>query len=332
MVKKKEVPKKGIKKPKGIKKKKMIVVQGVSVDFTLPSESRLKEHHIERDDKTKIDESITIREAPRRIMNLLKTQRRKFYRELQRNAFVIGKGAGHRNLYIVPLEKVDKFLQLRDEMSGAYREIDGEIRRYFDGETTDEEKAYLEQVKRYLNERGLMMKDCPTVAEHFTVDFLPLRMDPSFFEDYVDEETKKKLADSMAKVKKEIEDTRKRIISKEIEDLNGRFEVLLKRLLDATRKVNPTSVEKTVDNIMDLAKTGGVDWVIEDVADATKDLAVILSKEKVEEKDLKKTVEKLAKVIDINVTDNPLKDLEYARMQLKGVTPRQLALLKKLEE
>lgn len=315
------------------RKKTKIIIKGMTLDFQLPSESRLSENFLRQDTKTEINEKIQIRIAPTRLTNKFKTLRRKFYTELEKHAFILGKGAGHRNLYLVPVKFVPSFLEKKEELAEEYQKLEREIVAYLTGKTSEEEQEYLEKVKTYLAERGIGLKIVTTgIADAFKVDLFPLEMSPDVFEEYLDSKAKKQLDTSLDIVKREVEETRRRLIEREVLDLQRRFEEIIGKLIDASKKrVKPKVIEKSINEIMDLAEAGGVDWMIKDVACATKDLSHILTKKEVSDGELKKTVKKLGRTIGMSTSDDPYFDLEKAREKLLNQIPeRWLSLMDEL--
>lgn len=314
------------------KKKTKIIIKGMTLDFQLPSESRLSENFLRQDTKTEINEKIQIRIAPTRLTNKFKSLRRKFYTELEKHAFILGKGAGHRNLYLVPVKFVPSFLEVKEELSEEYKKLESNINSYLMGKTSEEEQEYREKVREYLAERGIEFRVTTGIADAFNVDLFPLEMSPNVFEEYLDSKAKKQLDTSLDIVKREVEETRRRLIEREVMDLQRRFEEIIGKLIDASKKrVKPKVIEKSIDEIMDLAEAGGVDWMIKDVACATKDLTHILTKKEVSDGELKKTVKKLGRTIGMSTSDDPYFDLEKAREKLLNQIPeRWLSLMDEL--
>lgn len=314
------------------KKKTKIIIKGMTLDFQLPSESRLSENFLRQDTKTEINEKIQIRIAPTRLTNKFKSLRRKFYTELEKHAFILGKGAGHRNLYLVPVKFVPSFLEVKEELSEEYKKLESNINSYLMGKTSEEEQEYREKVREYLAERGIEFRVTTGIADAFNVDLFPLEMSPNVFEEYLDSKAKKQLDTSLDIVKREVEETRRRLIEREVMDLQRRFEKIIGKLIDASKKrVKPKVIEKSIDEIMDLAEAGGVDWMIKDVACATKDLTHILTKKEVSDGELKKTVKKLGRTIGMSTSDDPYFDLEKAREKLLNQIPeRWLSLMDEL--
>jgi len=314
------------------KKKTKIIIKGMTLDFQLPSESRLSENFLRQDTKTEINEKIQVRIAPTRLTNKFKSLRRKFYTELEKHAFILGKGAGHRNLYLVPVKFVPSFLEVKEELAGEYKKLESNINSYLMGRTSEEEQEYREKVKTYLAERGIEFRVTTGIADAFNVDLFPLEMSPDVFEEYLDSKAKKQLDTSLDIVKREVEETRRRLIEREVMDLQRRFEEIIGKLIEASKKrVKPKVIEKSIDEIMDLAEAGGVDWMIKDVACATKDLTHILTKKEVSDGELKKTVKKLGRTIGMSTSDDPYFDLEKAREKLLNQIPeRWLSLMDEL--
>lgn len=311
---------------------KDILIQGVAPDFILPSEGQLRIHGYRENGEIK--ENVFIFAAPSSYSNSFKNSRRAFYNALQRNAFVLGKGQGGRNLYLIPLENVESFMDTVNDLRQQFKDLETEINFYLRGETTEEEKEYLQKVKEYLEkEEGVFTKDLSfRVHLNFTITLLPLRIDSKTFIRFADDEIRGKMKKSLKLLEEEFQRTRERLIHQMISDLNLRFSKILQRLakaVDTKYTVRHDSICAAVDETMALAMSVNLHHQIEDLADAVKATAEVLSHKEISKKALEMATSEIARALRIE-SDNPSEILKKACYDLEGMSARAAEVIRRM--
>ena len=309
-----------------------ILIQGVTVDFKLPSGGQLIIHGFRENGEIK--ENVFIFAAPSHYSNSFKNARRKFYRSLQRNAFVLGKGQGGRNLYLIPFENIESFMDVVDELREEFRDLEAEINAYLTEETTQEEKEYLTKVREYLEkESGVYAKDLNfKVSLNLKVSLLPLRIDSNTFMNFANDQIREKMKNSLKLLEEEFQKTRESLIHQMIGDLTYRFSEILQKLAKAAETkytVRYDSICAAVDETMSLAMSVGLHHQIEDLAGAVKATAEVLSHKKIEEKALEMATSEIARALDIE-SDDPSEILKKATYDLSAMSARAAEVVRRM--
>ena len=312
------------------------LIEGVTIDFALPSEGQIRIHgHRENGE---IKENVFIFAAPSNYSNLFKNLRRKFYTALKKFAFILGKGEGGRNLYLIPFENIPAFLETIDELKEQFKELENEINAYLSSSTTEAEREYLENVRKYLQDQTNVYSDSALnfrVELNFSYYLTPLRMDSKTLLGFADDHIRKALENSMERCEEEFQKTRERLIHQMVATLNEKFSVILKRLATACleeKHVKYPSICRAVDETMALAMSvnlGPIHKGIEDLADAIKATAEVLSEKKLEKESLEIATAKIAKALEIEATD-PSEILEKATYDLNAMSARAAEVIRRM--
>lgn len=313
-----------------------VLVQGVTVDFTLPSEGKLHIHGVRTIEGKQFKEDIGITIAPETYKTRFKNERRKFYRRLSEVSFILGKGEGHRNLYLIPLENVPEFLKTVEEVKEDFQEIQEEINAYLAKQTTDEEQEYLESVHEYVRQHSDVFQGVNFDYEvflNFDVSLMPLRIDTATFKEIAADQVTQEMEKSLEQLKVEFARTRHKIVKRMVADLNLRFSGILKKLAGAAEtKYAPQygAMQKAISQTVRLAETANLDWLIRDLAEAVDATASVLSEKNFDQAALKRTTKLIAKALDLDPNDEPSDILWKAQTNLETMDERTRALIERM--
>jgi len=314
-----------------------ILVQGVTLDFSLPSEGRFRVNGVRKVEGREIKEDVGIFTTPTRFRNKFKNLRRKFYKLLAECAFILGKGEGNRNFYLIPLQNVQRFLDGVREIEEEFKELEDEINRYFNQQTTDEERKFLQNVQEYIEEQEKVFHSTSlfSLRAHlnFDISLMPLRIDTATFMDIATDQVKQEMDRALKQLKDEFSRTRRRIIEKMVSDLHSRFSRIMQKLAQAAEtKYAPRydSMRAAVEETTNLAKTVNLDWLISDLAEACDATALVLSRKKYDEKELEKATSLIAKALRLPSADKPIEILKKATYNLETMDERLRALVTRM--
>lgn len=309
-----------------------ILVQGVTIDFQVPSGGQLTIHGVRGEGDIK--ENVFIFAAPSSYRNAFNNKRRKFYIALNRYGFVLGKGQGTRNLYLIPMGNVVPFMETVKELQAEYEDLEKDINDYLNGRCQEEEREYLEKVRAYIEKQtGVFEKKLSLeVSLKFEVSLMPLQIDSNTFMRFADDQVREKMSESLKLLEEEFIQTREEIISRMIEDLNRRFgEILQKLVKAATSKyyVRYDAIEKAIEETNALAMSVNLHKNFEDLADAVLSTAEVLSKKKFDKRELESAALQIASVMKIDETD-PDEILKKASFDLLNMDERAAELIRRM--
>jgi len=309
-----------------------ILVQGVTIDFQIPSEGQLRIHGIRGEGDIK--ENVFIFAAPSSYSNAFKNKRRKFYNAIHKYGFVLGKGQGSRNLYLIPLRNVTEFMEKVKELETEFEDLQKDINDYLKGRCIEEEREYLEKVRAYIEkETGIFHKNLDfEVSLNFKVSLMPLQINSDTFMRFADDQVRQKMTESLKILEKEFLQTREEIISRMIDDLNRRFgEILNKLTKAATTDYLPKykTIERAIDETIALAMSVNLQNNIKPLAEAVESTAKVLCTKNFRPEDLEASALKIARVLKIEDTDTE-DILKKATYDLSGMSERAAEVIRRM--
>lgn len=221
----------------------VVLSEGFFVQASLPSEGLLRE--IFRDDEEIIGRITKMLDlAPSRLINRFKTLRRKFYQKL--NEYTVKTQRLHGvTIYFLPKRFAEPFLRFVEELREEYRELEEEIAEYLE----DEDET--ETIRRYLESKGMTLKNTVNVADRFMVFLVPV----SFNVDFI--KSSEVVRDFVGRQVKEMADA----FREEIERKVGEVINSLADFIVSMEKVprNAKSYLRRLDRIEELARDVGVE-------------------------------------------------------------------------
>lgn len=311
-----------------------VLVKGFLPDFVVPTEAHLIAHGKKQVEDIITPEKRSVQIAPTRLTSRLKNFRRSFYLRLKRVSFILGKGAGGRNAYLIPYDKIGEFMDFIEELNEELKSIETEINAYLQGKTTEDDRKFLENARKFLEKnKDVYQKDIPQEVQlSLRVTYSPLEITPETFKQIATEEIRNLTEEAKQKLEKIFEESRKQYIKWMLADLERRFAEILQKLTKSLEtKYSPRldSIESAIEETLDLARSVNLDSVIEDLANAVSATAQVVCAKKYSESDLKKATAHIARALNID-SDNPSEILKKATYDLIGMDRRVAEVVRRM--
>ncbi|MBU7045026.1 MAG: hypothetical protein HXS54_01205 [Theionarchaea archaeon] len=308
-----------------------ILIEGVTIDFVMPSEGKIIFRGAREDGEIK--ERVFVFVAPSTYQNAFKNRRRDFYTLLKRNAFILGKGQGGRNLYLIPLSNVQDFIEGVRKLQDEFKSLEEDVNAYLRGETGEDEQKYLEKVKDYLKKHNEFSETMNfKVTLRFSVSLMPLRIDSKTFMNFASDQIRKEMEEALKLLEEEFALTSENIIHQMISDLTDRFSKITSRLASALEEkssIRYGPISKAVDEAMNLAASSNLDSTFKNLAIAVKSTADVLSKKEIERTDLVMAAQKIAIALDIDEQDSG-EILKKASHDLTAMSTRAAEVIRRM--
>lgn len=228
--------------------KEKIIVEGVILAVTLPSEALL-EKTVHELYKKVVGIRKDVETAPTKYLNKFKSLRRKFYCSiLPKYAVKIGPW------YLLPTQNIPAFQDAKNKFILEYTELEKEILMFA------KEGNHYTDILKELN----LSPRTPALTERVHIRMIPLSLSQEFFSNFLEERTKKQIKEIdtekqqlLQQAQDEMEKVRQEMIETAIDDLNTRLEELMRKLAEAAKKKITKkaliSLQNTVNNISELA-------------------------------------------------------------------------------
>ena len=216
--------------------KELIVVNGVLIQSTLPSKALLEKRFDEIYKDVRVgDKFVSLVRGW--FLNRLSVLARKYYCEiLPRYAVRIADG-----LYLVPMEKLVNLEREIDDLRRLYEDYEKKLKDFFyHGEIPDDvrrnAKFYegykdivLEYIRRVSKDKNVKI-ELPSIVDRVKINLFPLRIDPTLWKNYVDEELQRREQELIRKLEEDLERARREAIQTAQADIK-------KRLLELNRTI-----------------------------------------------------------------------------------------------
>ncbi|MDI6709020.1 MAG: hypothetical protein QME47_08065 [Candidatus Thermoplasmatota archaeon] len=237
--------------------KEKVLVEGVILSVTLPSEALL-EKTIRELYKKVVGIRKDVETAPTKYLNRFKSLRKKWYCSiLQKYAVKIGPW------YLLPTQNIPEFQAEKNKFIQEYAELEKQLIEF-----AKEGNHYTELLKE-LN----VSPRTPRLTERVHIRMIPLSLSQEFFSNFLEQRAREQLKEIDAEkqhlleqAQEEMEKVRREMVQQAIDDLNMRLEQLICKLAEAAkRKITKRalkSLENTVNNISDLASVTGTSYYI----------------------------------------------------------------------
>lgn len=189
-------------------------MDGFLVHSTLPSKALLERHFDEIYKKILVGKK-ALRVVKGYFRNKMGTLSRRFYNQILPQFSVrIAEG-----LYLVPFEKALDFQREKNTLLEDYGQYEKELNDFLvhgiipEGVSKRAEfyPEYTDLIREYiasLSEKEKIELQTPDITSRVRIGLIPLRLDPTLFEEYVEKEARERRSEMMKRVEEEIEDFR----------------------------------------------------------------------------------------------------------------------------
>lgn len=247
--------------------KEKVIVEGVVLAVTLPSEALL-EKTIREIYKKVVGIRKDIETAPTKYLNRFKTLRKKFYCSiLPKYAVKIGPW------YLLPTQNIPAFQDAKNKFVQEYAGLEKQLLEFA------KEGNHYTDILKELN----LSPRTPALTERVHIRMIPLSLSQEFFTDFLEERTKRQIKEIdsekqqlLQQAQDEMEKVRKEMIETAIDDLNTRLEELMRKLAEAAKKKITKkalkSLQNTVTNISDLSNATNTSHYVSERLKAASEL------------------------------------------------------------
>jgi hypothetical protein len=207
---------------------------------------------------------------PSRFANILRTVRRDLYVALHKNCLVLEgeKHGGYRqNIYILPYANAPTFM---NEIQTKNKVIDGLNKKINEFMQT----RHFANLKAILDKRNMRITlNGQWKMEHITMDATPLALEPTTVKEMVETEYQKMFKklekeeqQGLEALHDELERKRKELVVKGVENLRGKIENIIKRIV-ATKKLRPKTVKEDLARLRKIAVSVGLEAIATSIID-----------------------------------------------------------------
>ena len=215
--------------------KELIVVNGVLIQSSLPSKALLEKRFDEIYKNTRVGDKI-ISLVRGYFLNRLGILSKKYYCDiLPRYAVRIADG-----IYLVPMEKIVDLEREIDELRRLYEDYERKLRDFFYKGIIPSDvrknakfyKGYRDVVTDYIKRisKGRVKVELPSISDRVKINFYPLRIDPTLWENYVSDKLKRKERELVKRLEEDLERARREAVQTAQADIK-------KKLLDLNRMI-----------------------------------------------------------------------------------------------
>jgi len=275
---------------------------------------------------------------PSRYVNVLRSLRRGLYELINENCIVLQMmeyGAFRRNIYLLPYSRAPRFMSRVAILNEIIKELNVDVQRFMKSE-------YYQRIRNIFRRFNVDDSEFDRIGEipEIEVDLTPLRLDPSIVEGLIESRYKKmfkKIREEerigLEKIRMELERKRSEMVSKAIQDLQGRLSTLIGNIAKySVTKFTPRRAEgarRVLMDIKELAEGTGVGAFIGEAVEATLKLIDATATNDVE--GVKDAVDEIAEFAGVEVKDDPIETLKEVSVSLtKGVSERVKALMREM--
>lgn len=244
-----------------------IIVEGVILDVTLPSEALL-EKTVHELYKKVVGIRKDVETAPTKYLNKFKSCRRKFYCSiLPKFAVKIGPW------YLLPTQNIPAFQDAKNKFVQEYVGLEKQLLEFA------KEGNHYTDILKELN----ISPRTPALTERVHIRMIPLSLSQEFFSNFLEQKAKGQIKEIdsqkqqlLQQAQDEMEKVRKEMVQSAIDDLNTRLEELMRKLAEAAKKKITKralkSLQGTIANISDLASATKTSYHISERLKAASEL------------------------------------------------------------
>lgn len=238
--------------------KQAVVVKGFLVLSTLPSKALLDVAFPEEFKNTRIGTKL-VKVVSGYFYNKLGSLSRKFYKYiLEKHAVWAGFG------YIVPAHKVREFIRDVEELRKEYENFEVQLREFLEhgkipegvSERAKIDPEYVELVKEYLREKGIVNVRVPEITERVKIRLVPFSIDMKMVEEYLEDKAVKS-------VQKELEAVKQEMFENLRNELEEKMNVIFEKLKNYEKiRMSKTALRKLkedINNVINTAEDLGVE-------------------------------------------------------------------------
>ena len=222
--------------------KEIIVVNGVLIQSSLPSKALLERRFDEIFRNIEVGKKV-IWLVKGYFLNRLGNLSRKFYCDiLPRYAVRIADG-----IYLVPMGKIVDLEREIDELRELYRDYERKLRDFFYKGIVPSDvrrdakfyKGYRDVVADYIKRisKGRVKVELPSISDRVKINFYPLRIDPTLWENYVSDKLKRREKELVKKLEEDLERARREAVQTAQADIKRKLLELNQAIIKALRQL-----------------------------------------------------------------------------------------------